>query len=91
MVEDNEIRWYAIGCTSTMKELKIRDDIRSYGLEAFVPLKYTIKKIKHQEHRALVPAMPGLMFAKGTLDELKEYIQNHAHFPVYLRKSTFSN
>ena len=91
MVEDNEIRWYAIGCTSTMKELKIRDDIRNYGLEAFVPLKYTIKKIKHQEHRALVPAMPGLMFAKGTLDELKEYIQNHAHFPVYLRKSTFSN
>ena len=91
MVEDNEIRWYAIGCTSTMKELKIRDDIRNYGLEAFVPLKYTIKKIKHQEHRALVPAMPGLMFAKGTLDELKEYIQNHAHFPIYLRKSTFSN
>lgn len=91
MVEDNEIRWYAIGCTSTMKELKIRDDIRNYGLEAFVPLKYTIKKIKHQEHRALVPAMPGLMFAKGTLDELKEYIQDHAHFPVYLRKSTFSN
>ena len=91
MIEDNEIRWYAIGCTSTMKELKIRDDIRNYGLEAFVPLKYTIKKIKHQEHRALVPAMPGLMFAKGTLDELKEYIQNHAHFPVYLRKSTFSN
>jgi hypothetical protein len=35
--------------------------------------------------------MPGLMFAKGTLDELQEYIQNHAHFPVYLRKSTFSN
>ena len=91
MIEDNEIRWYAIGCTSTMKELKIRDDIRNYGLEAFVPLKYTIKKIKHQEHRALVPAMPGLMFAKGTLDELKEYIQDHAHFPVYLRKSTFSN
>ena len=91
MVEDNEIRWYAMGCTSTMKELKIRDDIRSYGLEAFVPLKYTIKKIKRQEHRALVPAMPGLMFSKGTLDELKEYIQDHEHFPVYLRKSTFSN
>lgn len=91
MVENNEIRWYAIGCTSTMKELKIRDDIRNYGLEAFVPLKYQIKKIKHQEQRALVPAMPGLMFAKGPLDELKEYIQNHAHYPVFLRKSTFSN
>ena len=91
MVEENEIWWYAVGCVSSMKELKVRDDIRNYGLEAFVPLKYEIKTIKHQKHRALVPAMPGLMFAKGTLDELQEYIQNHAHFPVYLRKSTFSN
>ena len=91
MVEENEIWWYAVGCVSSMKELKVRDDIRNYGLEAFVPLKYHIKTIKHQKHRALVPAMPGLMFAKGTLDELQEYIQNHAHFPVYLRKSTFSN
>lgn len=91
MVEDNEIRWYAIGCTSPKKELKVRDDIRNYGLEAFVPLKYEIKTIKHQKHRALVPAIPGLMFAKGTLEELKEYIQDHSHYPVYLRKSTFSN
>ena len=91
MIESDETRWYAIGCTSTMKELKVRDDIRNYGLEAFVPLKYHIKTIKRQKHRALVPAMPGLMFAKGTLDELQEYIQNHAHFNVYLRKSTFSN
>jgi hypothetical protein len=74
-----------------MKELKVRDDIRNYGLEAFVPLKYEIKTIKHQKHRALVPAIPGLMFAKGTLEELKEYIQDHSHYPVYLRKSTFSN
>lgn len=91
MVEDNEIRWYAVGCTSSMKELKVRDDIRNYGLEAFVPLKYEIKTIKHQKHRTLVPAIPGLMFAKGTLEELKEYIQDHSHYPVYLRKSTFSN
>ena len=48
-------------------------------------------KRKHQKHRALVPAIPGLMFAKGTLEELKEYIQDHSHYPVYLRKSTFSN
>ena len=91
MIEDNEIRWYAVGCTSPKKELKVRDDIRNYGLEAFVPLKYHIKTIKQQKHRALVPAIPGLMFAKGTLDELKEYVEDHANFPVYLRKSTFSN
>ena len=38
-----------------------------------------------------MPAIPGLMFAKGTLEELKEYIQDYSHYPVYLRKSTFSN
>ena len=91
MIEDNEIRWFAIGCVSSKKELKVRDDIRNYGLEAFVPLKYNIKTIRQQKHRALVPAIPGLMFAKGSLEQLKEYIEDHAHFPVYLRKSTFSN
>ena len=91
MIEDNEIRWFAIGCVSPMKELKVRDDIRNYGLEAFVPLKYNIITKKQQKHRTLVPAIPGLMFAKGTLDQMKEYIQDHSHFPVYLRKSTFSN
>ena len=91
MIEDNEIRWFAIGCVSSKKELKVRDDIRNYGLEAFVPLKYQIKTIKHQKHRALVPAIPGLMFAKGTLESLKDYTQNHSHFAVYLRKSTFSD
>ena len=90
MVEEKEIKWYAVGCTSSMKELKVRDDIRNYGLEAFVPLRYTVKKIKHQEHRALVPAMPGLMFAKGTEEEVKDYIA-HAHYVVYMRKSTFTN
>lgn len=90
MVEENEIKWYAIGCTSPMKELRVRDDIRQYGLEAFVPLRYIIKTIKHQEQRALVPAVPGLMFAKGTEEELKEYV-DHAPYRVYMRKSTFSN
>ena len=89
-MEDEKI-WFAVGCTSAQKELRIRDDARMFGLEAFVPLRYEVKTIKKQKHRALVPALPGLMFIKGTEDELKDYIRNHAHFPVYLRKSTFSN
>ena len=78
MEENNEIQqWFCLGCTSPQRELKVRDDVRRYGLEAFVPL-------------ALVPAISGLMFAKGTLDEIKEYI-SHSHFTVYIKKSTFSN
>ena len=91
MEENNEIQqWFCIGCTSPKRELKVRDDVRRYGLEAFVPLKYEAKKIRRQEQRALVPAISGLMFAKGTLDEIKEYI-SHSHFTVYIKKSTFSN
>ena len=91
MEENNEIQqWFCIGCTSPQRELKVRDDVRRYGLEAFVPLKYDIKKVRQQEQRKLVPAISGLMFAKGTVDEVKDYVSN-SHFSVYIRKSTFSN
>jgi ribosomal protein L24 len=91
MEENSEIQqWFCLGCTSPQKELKIRDDVRRYGLEAFVPLKYDIKKVRQQEQRKLVPAISGLMFAKGTVDEVKDYVSN-SHFSVYIRKSTFSN
>lgn len=91
MEENNDIQqWFCLGCTSPQRELKVRDDMRRYGLEAFVPLKYEVKKRCHQEQRALVPAIAGLMFAKGTLEELKEYV-SRSQFTVYLRKSTFSN
>ena len=79
-----------MGCTSSQKELRVRDDARQYGLEAFVPLKYQVKTLRGQKQRALVPALSGLLFIKGTLDEVQEYIQN-AHYRVYIRKSTFSN
>ena len=91
MEENNEIQqWFCLGCTSPQRELKVRDDVRRYGLEAFVPLQYEVKRQRRQEQRALVPAISGLMFAKGTLDEIKEYI-SHSHFTVYIKKSTFSN
>ena len=75
---------------SPQKELRVRDDARQYGLEAFVPLKYQVKTFRGQKQRALVPALSGLIFIKGTLDEVQDYIQN-AHYRVYIRRSTFSN
>lgn len=83
--------WFSVGCTSPMKELRVRDDARLFGLEAFVPLKYEVKTLKKQKYRALVPCLAGLMFIKGTENEVKDYIMNHAHYPVFIRKSTFSN
>ena len=86
----DEVKWYAVGCMSPQKELRVRDDARKWGLEAFVPLVYQVKTHKGQKYRALVPALPGLMFIKGTEIEVKEYM-NGSHFPVYMRKSTFTN
>lgn len=91
MSENSEEKiWFSIGCTSLQKELKVRDDARQYGLQAFVPLTYVVKTHRGQKHRALVPAVSKLLFVKGTLEEVKDYIL-HAHYVVFIRKSTFSN
>jgi transcription antitermination factor NusG len=49
-----------------------------------------VKTVRGQKQRALVPALSKLLFVKGTLEEVKDYIQ-HAHYVVFIRKSTFSN
>ena len=83
-------QWFSIGCTSPQKELRVRDDARQYGLESFVPLQFVVKRVHGQKQRVLIPAITKLIFVKGTIDEVKDYILN-AHYVVYIRKSTFSN
>ena len=90
MENNQEKIWFSMGCTSPQKELRIRDDARKYGLEAFVPLTYEVKSRRGQKHRVLVPALSRLLFVKGTLDEVKDYIAQ-THYVVYIQKSTFSN
>ena len=85
-----ETLWFALGCTSPRHELKVRDDARRYGLASFVPLKYEVKTLKGQERRLLVPAITQLIFVKGTLDEVQDYIAN-AHYVVYIQRSTYTN
>ena len=82
--------WYSLGCLSPRQEIKIRDEARKAGFDAFVPLSYEVKTIRGQKQRKLIPALSGLIFAKGELETLKTYTQESA-FPVYVRKSTFSN
>lgn len=87
---EGEQQWFSVGCLSPQRELKVRDDARQHGLEAFVPLQYKVKTVRGQKQRALVPAIAGLIFVKGTLDEVKDYL-SHSPLQVYIRKSTFSN
>lgn len=84
------MEWYALGCLSPRQEIKIRDEARKAGFDAFVPLSYEVKTIRGQKQRKLIPALSGLIFAKGELEALKTYTQESA-FPVFIRKSTFSN
>lgn len=82
--------WYSLGCLSPRQEIKIRDEARKAGFDAFVPLSYEVKTIRGQKQRKLIPALSGLIFAKGELEALKAYTQESA-YPVFIRKSTFSN
>ena len=84
------VNWYALGCLSPRQEIKIRDEARNAGFDAFVPLSYEVKTIRGQKQRKLIPALSGLLFAKGELEALKDYTRESA-FPVFIRKSTFSN
>lgn len=88
--KSSEQLWYTLACTTTRRELKVRDDARRYGLRSFVPLKYEVKQIRGHEQRLLVPVLSRYIFVKGTLEELQDYIAN-AHYIVYLQRSTFSN
>lgn len=83
-------KWYVLGSLKRNQELKIRDELRRDSLECFVPLHYEIKKVKGIRQRIMTPAIPGLMFLKGTESTLKETIK-YRKYGLYLRKSTFSN
>ena len=84
------MEWFALGCLSPRQEIKIRDEARKAGFDAFVPLSYEVKTVRGQKQRKLIPALSGLLFAKGELEALKAYTRESA-YPVYIRKSTFSN
>jgi transcription antitermination factor NusG len=90
MMDENEIRWYVIGSVTRGRELRIRDELRRDEHECFVPLQYEVKKVRGHRQRILVPAVTGLIFVRGTFDEVREAIRFRRD-GLYIRKSTFSN
>lgn len=89
-MELSEEKWYVLGSLKRNQELKIRDELRRDSLTCFVPLRYVIKDIKGVRKRLMLPAIPGLIFIQGSLDNLKEAVSGRK-YGLYLRKSTFSN
>lgn len=82
--------WYVLGSLSARNELKIRDHLRHEGFESYVPLKNEVKRVRDVQRRKIVPAITGLIFAKASKEQLKEYCLTAPYQP-FMRKSTFSN
>lgn len=76
--KDNQPQWYAIRCTYG-RVRKAYDYFVSKGIEAFYPT-LTTRKVKdgetviQEENR-----LSNIFFARGTLDDLKEYVFDNVH------------
>ena len=82
--------WYVLGSLKRNQELKIRDELRRASYECYVPLRYAVKTVKGVKKRLMLPAISGLIFIKGSLEDLQEKIKFNKN-ALCLRKSTFSN
>lgn len=89
-LENDIIRWYVVGTLSVHREIRIRDYLRLAGMECYVPLRYEIKRTKGEVVRKMVPAITGLVFARVSYNEFKEYAKT-ARDALFLKRSTFSN
>ena len=87
--DENEQFWFVMGSKNHMKELQIRDEARTKGLEACVPITYAYKTVRGEKQRKLVPAINGYIFVKATTKELEQLIMN-SHYTIFPKKSTFT-
>ena len=90
-IDNSTEKWYVIGTRAAHREEKTRDALRKAGFRSHVPMTYDIKTVRQQKRRTIVPAITGLIFARGSLNDLKDYISQHPGDMIYIRKSTFSN
>ena len=89
-MDEKEVRWYVIGSVTRGRELKIRDELRRDEHECFVPLRYDVRKLGGKRRRIMVPAVTGLIFLRGSLEDVREAIR-FRNDGLFIRKSTFSN
>ena len=82
--------WFVLGTTTVNREMKIYDAMQLRHIECYVPLKYEVKRVRDRQQETLVPAISGLIFARGTEDELKEYMLTSKD-RLFFRNSAYSN
>lgn len=82
--------WFVLGTTTVNREIKIYDAMKLKHIECFVPLKYKVKRMRNRQQETLVPAIAGLIFARGTEEELKDYMLTSKD-RLFFRHSAYSN
>ena len=82
--------WFVLGTTTVNREMKIYDAMQLRHIECYVPLKYEVKRVRDRQQETLVPAIAGLIFARGTEEELKDYMLTSKD-RLFFRNSAYSN
>lgn len=82
--------WFVLGTTTVNREMKIYDAMQLRHIECYVPLKYEVKRVRDRQQETLVPAISGLIFARGTEEELKDYMRTSKD-RLFFRNSAYSN
>lgn len=65
---DEPQQWFVLNAYKC--ELRAEDMLESRGIKHFVPKKYAIHKNRYGMSRVLVPAIPTLVFARSTYEEI---------------------
>ena len=89
-IDPKKAYWFVLGTTTVNREMKIYDAMQLRHIECYVPLKYEVKRVRGRQQETLVPAISGLIFARGTEDELKDYMRTSKD-RLFFRNSAYSN
>ncbi len=70
--EVNDIGWYVFS-VSYKKELDIRDELLVRGFDAYVPMHHVLQTVHGRKVRRHLPSVYGLVFARGSKDDLLSF------------------
>lgn len=76
--EQEPVRWYVLR-TFNAREINIRNDLRRFGFDCYLPLTYKMIQTGKRKLRRLVPAVYGMVFVHSTKSAIDSYIKEMAY------------
>lgn len=83
---EDDILWYVFSI-SFKKEIEVRDELKSLGFDAYVPMHFRLQTIHGRRVRLQEPAIYGLVFAKGARKALLNFRETSKLKPYMFLKS----